>query len=76
MWYGAQLALNALWSLVFFGLHAPEAAIVVIVVLLVSILMAGRYFWSISRIAAFLLVPYIIWVGFATVLNVAIAVLN
>lgn len=71
-----QLVLNALWSLVFFGLHAPWAGVVVIVALLASIVATMKLFWPISRPAVCLLVPYVLWVGFATALNIAIALLN
>lgn len=74
--FGLQLVLNALWSLVFFGLHAPWAGVVVIVLLLASIVATARLFWPISKPAAYLLFPYILWVGFATLLNIAVAVLN
>ena len=74
--FGAQLALNALWSLVFFGLHAPWAGVAVIVLLLASIV------WNIyaarahSNVAAYLLLPYLAWVLFATYLTVGVAVVN
>ncbi|HEU5187002.1 MAG TPA: TspO/MBR family protein [Candidatus Saccharimonadales bacterium] len=74
--FGMQLILNVLWSLVFFGLHAPWAGVVIIVLLLCSIIATMRMFWQISRVASYLLVPYAAWVSFATVLNSAVAVLN
>lgn len=74
--FGLQLVLNTLWSLVFFGLHAPLAGVVVIILLLAGIIATIRLFWPISRIAAYLLLPYALWVSFATVLNAAIAFLN
>lgn len=75
-WFGIQLALNAAWSFVFFGLHMPELGIVVILLLLASILMTIRAFYGIKTAAAWLLLPYIGWVSFATYLTVAIAILN
>lgn len=74
--FGAQLLLNALWSLVFFGLLMKVASVVIIIVLLGLILLMIKLFWPISRMAAWLLVPYAIWVSFATVLTIAIAGLN
>jgi benzodiazapine receptor len=71
-----QLALNAAWSWAFFGLHSPLAGLVVIAVLLAMILVTVRRFWSLDRLAAALLVPYAVWVAFATVLNAAIWHLN
>jgi translocator protein len=76
LFFGIQLVLNTLWSLVFFGLHAPWAGVVVIVLLLASILVTAKLFWPISRTATYLLAPYAAWVSFATCLNLAIAVLN
>lgn len=74
--FGAQLLLNALWSLVFFGLHLPWAGVVIIALLLVTIIATIRLFWPISKTAAYLLMPYVAWVIFATALNVGVAVLN
>ena len=74
--FATQLVLNALWSLVFFGLHAPWGGVAVIVLLLASIVATIKLFWPISRLAAYLLLPYAAWVSFATCLNLAIALLN
>jgi translocator protein len=71
-----QLALNSLWSVVFFGLHRPGAAFLVIVALLVAILFSIGLFRSISRASSWLLVPYAAWVAFASVLNIFIWSLN
>ncbi|HSW80816.1 MAG TPA: TspO/MBR family protein [Candidatus Saccharimonas sp.] len=74
--FGVQLALNALWSIVFFGLHWPALAVVVIVALLGSIAATIWQFCRISRLAGWLLASYICWVAFATALTVAVAWLN
>lgn len=74
--YGLQLGLNALWSLVFFGMRSPVGALVVIGLLIVAIIACIRLFRSVDVRAAWLLYPYLAWVGFATVLNASIAVLN
>jgi tryptophan-rich sensory protein len=74
--YGAQLLLNASWTLVFFGLHVPLAALIVIVALLVLIGLTMRAFFGIHRMAAWLLLPYLLWTAFATVLNAAYVWLN
>jgi len=71
-----QLALNALWSIVFFGLQSPLLGLVTIIPLLLFIMLTIREFWKISRNASWLLVPYIIWCLFATFLNYSIFVLN
>ncbi|MBM3296886.1 MAG: tryptophan-rich sensory protein [Candidatus Aminicenantes bacterium] len=71
-----QLALNSLWSVLFFGLHQPFWAFVEIVVLWVFILLTLIAFWRISLPAGLLLVPYLLWVTFASALNFAIWRLN
>lgn len=72
----AQLVLNAIWTLLFFGLRSPLLAFIDIALLLVAILLTIISFSAISRLAACLLIPYLAWVGFATVLNAAIWRLN
>lgn len=74
--FGAQLALNTLWSIVFFGLHQPWLAVFVIATLIVTIVMTMRLFFTHSRMACWLLIPYLAWVIFATILNTAVALLN
>jgi len=71
-----QLALNALWSVVFFGLQSPLYGVIVIIVLWLTILLTMLKFARISAVAAWLLVPYILWVSFASVLNISIWILN
>ena len=80
--YVAQLALNAVWTPVFFGLYpfvgspALWIALAIIVALDVAVLLTMLRFWKVSRPAAWLLVPYWAWVLFATTLNAALAILN
>jgi translocator protein len=74
--YGVQLALNLAWSLVFFGLRRPGAALVVIVLLLVAIAATAAAFHEVSPLAAWLLAPYLAWVAFAATLNAWIAFAN
>ena len=74
--FGVQLALNIAWSLVFFGLQLPWAAVLVIVALIAAIVVTIRLFWAQSRLAAYLLMPYLLWVLFATALNTGVAFLN
>jgi benzodiazapine receptor len=74
--YAVQLVLNLSWTLVFFGLEAPEAALVVIAALLVAIVVTMVRFWRLVAVAGWLFVPYLAWVAFATSLNVAIVALN
>jgi benzodiazapine receptor len=72
----AALALNFLWSPVFFGLHRPDAALVIVAALLAAILIFIALAARIDAIAAILFAPYALWVGFATLLNAAIWRLN
>lgn len=74
--YGLQLLLNVLWSLLFFGLKSPGLALVDITLLLLTIVLCIRAFHPIDRWAAYLMVPYLLWVSFASILNAAIQVLN
>lgn len=71
-----QLILNALWSIVFFGLTSPGGALVIIVFLWLLILYCILEFRKISPTASWLLVPYILWVSFASLLNFSIWYLN
>jgi tryptophan-rich sensory protein len=71
-----QLALNLLWTAIFFGLRAPGLALVEIWILWAAILLTALAFRSLSRLAAVLLLPYLAWVTFAAILNAAIWWLN
>ncbi len=72
----AQLALNVLWSVLFFGLRRPDLAAFEIVVLWLAIAATIASFWRRSLPAALLMLPYFLWVTFAALLSFAIARLN
>lgn len=74
--FGIQLALNIIWSVIFFGLQNPGAAFAEIIVLWLSILASIILFYRIDRRAGLILVPYILWVSFAAFLNYSVWVLN
>lgn len=74
--FAVQLTLNFFWSFIFFKLQLPGWAFVEIIVMWLMILLTLIWFQKISPLAAWLLVPYISWVGFASVLNYAIWKLN
>lgn len=74
--WGVQLALNALWSPIFFGRHAILAALVVIAALWLAILVTTVLFFRRDKAAGWLMVPYLAWVSFATYLNAAFLQLN
>lgn len=74
--FSIQLALNILWSFFFFGLKSPLLGLVEIVALWFAIVLTIFSFFRVSRIAALILIPYLIWVSFASYLNYSIFILN
>lgn len=74
--FAAQLILNVLWSVLFFGMRSPLYSLLCIAALLVSIAITIKEFMKISRTAGLLLIPYIAWVSFAALLNAAVFLLN
>lgn len=74
--WGVQLALNALWTPLFFGAERPWLAAVDIVALVLAIVATIAAFVRLDRAAAWLMVPYLCWVSFATVLTITIATAN
>lgn len=71
-----QLFLNAIWSPVFFGLRSTSMGLIVIIFLWIFIVLTMFHFYKISKISAALLVPYFLWVSFASILNFSIWQLN
>lgn len=74
--FGVQLLLNVAWSMIFFGLQRPGWALVSIVILWLAIVWTMVLFYKISRPAAYLLAPYLLWVTFASYLDYSIWMLN
>ena len=74
--FALQLGLNLGWTLVFFGLQKTDSALATIVVLDVGVTVTTLAFRTVDRIAAFLMMPYLAWVIFATALNFSIWRLN
>ena len=72
----AQLVLNILWSVAFFGLRSPILGLVEIIILWIAILATILTFKKLSKTAAYLLIPYILWVSYAAFLNFLIWRLN
>jgi translocator protein len=71
-----QLVLNAIWTPLFFGLHRIDWAMVEIVFLWLAVVATIIGFWRARPVAGYLLVPYLMWISFATCLNFAIWRLN
>ena len=76
LYFFVQLICNSLWSIVFFGLHAPMAAFFVIIALWTFIFLSMRNFSMVTKTAGQLLIPYLAWVSFASVLNFSVVLLN
>lgn len=74
--FGMQLTLNVLWSVVFFGFRSPVGGLLIIFVLWTAILLTILRFTKVSEFAAVLLIPYIVWVSFAAILNLSLFILN
>ncbi len=74
--FGVQLALNVLWSCIFFGLENPGLAFVEVLLLWTAIAATMATFWQRSKIAGILFVPYLAWASFASVLNFTIWRMN
>ena len=74
--FGIQLGLNFCWSFLFFQFHLPGVSFIEILALLISIIIMIRAFKKINKTAAYLQIPYLLWVSFASVLNGAIWYLN
>ncbi len=74
--FGVQLAFNAAWSPTFFGAQSLGGGLAVIVLLLFAIAATIQRFHTLDKFAAWLLAPYLAWVSFATLLNVALLAMN
>jgi tryptophan-rich sensory protein len=74
--FGVQLILNILWSAAFFGLRSPLAGLIDISILWIAILVTIMSFNKVSRTSAYLMIPYILWVSFAAIVNFWIWRLN
>jgi len=71
-----HLALNAVWSIIFFGYQQTFMAFIILILLWIMILFLIIGFWKVSRLAGLLLIPYLAWVSFAGLLNFQIWILN
>ncbi len=74
--FGGQLLLNTTWSILFFGLRNPLIALMNIILLWILIVLTIIVFFRIVKPSAYLLIPYLLWVSFATYLNWSIYLLN
>jgi len=74
--YFYHLLFNATWSVVFFGFHQIELALINLIIILLFIIVLMKIFFNKDRLSFFIMTPYILWVSYALVLNVAIVNLN
>jgi tryptophan-rich sensory protein len=74
--FGIQLVLNALWSFLFFGLNSPLLGLLDIILLDIMVIVTIIYAKSLSKVAMILLIPYLVWIIFASFLNFMIFLLN
>ena len=74
--YIVQLIINSLWSLIFFGFEAYLLAFIWIIILLISVIIMIINFYKIDKKAAYLNIPYVLWIIFAAYLNIGIYLLN
>lgn len=75
--YAVHIALNAIWSILFFGMHQIGLALLDLVLLIITLLVLMRYFYQLKYRASFyLMIPYLLWLCFACILNLSILILN
>jgi tryptophan-rich sensory protein len=74
--FATQFVLNVLWSIIFFGMHSPGAAFFELLMLWVSVIYTIVNFYRVSKTASLLLIPYILWISFAGILNLFIWIIN
>jgi len=74
--YLSQLVLNGLWTLIYFEFKMPLLAFVEISMLFIVIVINGIVFWRLSKFAFYCMIPYGVWVGFASILNFQVVRLN
>lgn len=74
--WALQIALNTLWSPVFFGLHRIRASLVIVSALWLAVFATVVYFWQLDLLAGLLMLPYLVWLSVASALNAAVIVLN
>ena len=76
IFFFVQLFLNFLWNILFFGLHNPLLGLIEIVVLIITVGITTYYAFKVNPTSGYLLLPYILWLCFATALNSGILILN
>lgn len=75
-WYGIQLFLNFIWTIIFFRFNNYIISFICIILLIISIIIMIKEFFEVNRTAAYLQIPYLLWCLFALYLNLSIILLN
>ena len=76
IYFSIQLFLNIIWSPIFFGAKSILGGLVVIILLDIFVILTLKKFYNVSKLSAILLIPYLIWILFATYLNIGYLILN
>jgi tryptophan-rich sensory protein len=76
IYFSIQLFLNIIWSPIFFGAESILGGLVVIILLDIFVILTIKKFYNVSKLSAILLIPYLIWILFATYLNIGYLILN
>jgi len=71
-----QAGLNSIWPILFFSFHSPLAALIEIMALWIMVIFNAFVFWKVSKTAGYLLIPYVVWITFAGIINAYVLVLN
>jgi tryptophan-rich sensory protein len=74
--YFIHLFFNATWSIVFFGFHQIELALINIIIILIFIIVLMKIYLNKDKLSFFIMVPYFLWTTYALILNTAIVILN
>jgi len=74
--YFYHLLFNATWSIVFFGFHQIELALINIIIILIFIIVLMKIYLNKDKLSFFIMVPYFLWTTYALILNTAIVILN
>ncbi len=74
--YAFHIFLNGIWSILFFGMHNINLALIDVFLIIITLIILMKSFYNLNKISFFLLIPYLIWICFAFILNYNILVLN
>ncbi len=76
IWYGLQLALNLVWTLVFFGLHSIFLGLIDVIAIWLCVILTMYNAWPVNRLVTYLFIPNLLWITYAALINAAAWTLN